>query len=399
MEHLPPLLFVSLAAVLAPVLSSWTGALRIPIVVFEILLGVLMGPQVLGLTAFEGGLPYFSVLGVAFLFFMAGTEIDVGAMRGPALRFASLGWLLSVALAFAFAFALSLIGGSKAWPLVAVALSTTALGVIVPVLRDANLLGTELGKFAVAAGALGEVGPILLMSVLLATHYGLGVQMGLVALFILTVLGIFWASMSVRPPGLIGLLTRTMTQSGQLPIRMSLLLIAGLAVLAERFDLDLALGAFAAGMAVGLAVRNAHVEVLHHKFDAIGFGFLVPIFFVCSGLQLDVRSLFSSLRNIGMMLAYAGLLLVVRGAPSMLFRKVLAQRETVALGFYSATSLSLIVALTSAAVHRGMMGADSGAALVGGGLISVMFFPVLGTRFAGKSAELYATPVQNEDAY
>ncbi|HEY0468154.1 MAG TPA: cation:proton antiporter, partial [Polyangiaceae bacterium] len=323
MEHLPPLLFVSLAAVLAPLLSSCTGRLRVPIVVFEIVLGVLLGPQGFGLTKFEGGLPYLSVLGTAFLFFMAGTEIDIGAMRGPPLRLATLSWLLSLGLAVAAAFGLSLVGGSKAWTLVAVGLSTTALGVIVPVLRDANLLGTELGKYAVAVGALGEVGPILLMSILLASHHGMGVQLGLVALFILTVLGVFWASMSVRPAGLIGLLARTMTQSGQLPIRMSMLLIAVLAVLAEQFDLDLALGAFAAGMAVGLAVRNAHVEVLHHKFDAVGFGFLVPIFFVSSGLQLDVRAVFSSAKNVLMMLAYAVLLLVVRGLPKLLFRSVL----------------------------------------------------------------------------
>jgi Kef-type K+ transport system membrane component KefB len=190
-----------------------------------------------------------------------------------------------------------------------------------------------------------------------------------------------------------------MTKSGQLAIRMSMLLIAALAVFAEQFDLDLALGAFAAGMAVGLAVRNAHVEVLHHKFDAVGFGFLIPIFFVSSGLQLDVRAVFSSARSVGMMLSYAGLLLLIRGVPNVLFRSLLAQRQTLALGFYSATSLSLIVALTGTAVQRGLMGADSGAALVGGGLISVMLFPVLGTRFAGKTAELRAAPVQNEEAY
>src|SRR6478735_640975 len=322
MEHLPPLLFVSLAAVLAPVLSSYTGSLRIPVGGFEIVLGVLLGPQGFGLTKFEAGLPYLSTLGMAFLFFMAGAEIDVGAMRGPPLKLAITSWLISLALALAVAFGLSLVGGSRAWMLVAVALSTTALGVIVPVLRDATLLDTQLGKFAIAVGAIGEVGPILLMSVLLASHHGLGVQLALVALFMLTVLGVFWASMSVRPPGIIGLLSRTMTKSGQLPIRMSMLLMVGLAVLAEQFDLDLALGAFAAGMAVGLAVRNAHVEVLHHKFDAVGFGLLIPIFFVSSGLQLDVKALFSSGRNFGMMLAYAALLLLARGVPALLFRKL-----------------------------------------------------------------------------
>lgn len=399
MDHLPPLLFVSLAAVLAPLLSSWTGKLRIPIVVFEIVLGVLLGPQCLGWAKFEQGLPFLSTAGVAFLFFMAGLEIDVAAMRGAPLRLATAGWLGSLALALALAFCLSLVGGSHAWPLVGVALATTALGVIVPVLRDANLLTTDLGKFAVAVGAIGEVGPILVMSVLLASRNGVGVQLGLVCMFMVTVLGVFGASLSVRPPGLVGLLTRTMTQSGQLPLRMSMLLIAALVVLAEQFDLDLALGAFAAGMAVGLAVRNAHVEVLHHKFDAVGFGFLIPIFFVSSGLQLDVVAVLSSVRNIVMMLLYALLLLVVRGAPSLLFRRLLPQREAMALAFYSATSLSLIVALTETAVHRGLMTSDSAAALVGGGLISVMLFPVLATRFAGKVRELQATPVQNEEAY
>jgi Kef-type K+ transport system membrane component KefB len=399
MAHVPPLLFVSAAAAAAPVLSSHTRSLRIPGVVFEIVLGVIIGPQCLGIVEFGLGLPYLSTMGMAFLFFMAGAEIDVGAMRGPPLRLASMTWFGSLVLALLVAFGLSFVGGSQAWPLVTVALSTTALGIIVPVLRDAELLETELGKFAVAVGALGEVGPILLMSVLLARHHGMGVQTGLVAVFILAVLAVFWGSLRVRPPWLIGLLSRTMTKSGQLPIRFSMLLMACLVVLAEQFELDLALGAFASGMAVGLAVRNAHQDVLHHKFDAIGFGFLIPIFFVSSGLKLDVRALFANAGNVAMMFAYAALLLLVRGLPCLLFRRLLAQKETVALGFFSATSLSLIVALTDTAVERGLMTSESGAALVGGGLISVLVFPVVATRLTGKAQLLRVAPVGDENAY
>ncbi|HSC87399.1 MAG TPA: cation:proton antiporter [Polyangiaceae bacterium] len=382
MDHAHPILFVVAAAALAPWLSSHTRSLRVPVAVFEIILGVILGPQVLGWVEFEGGLPYLSTIGMAFLFFLAGVEIDLGKMRGAPLRLASLGWLISLGLAFVVAFALAQVGGSHAWTLVAVALSTMALGIVVPVLRDAELLETELGKFTMAVGALGEIGPIVLMSLLLSREHGVGVQLGLVVAFILVVVGVFWASLRVRPPGLIGLLARTMTKSGQLPIRVSMLLLAALVVLAEEFGLDLALGAFAAGMAVGLAARDSHNEVLHHKFDAVGFGFLVPIFFVCSGLKLDVRALTQSASGLLMLVVYALLLLVVRGLPAWLFRKHLAGKQVQALGFYSATSLSLIVAITGTAVNQGMMASDSAAALVGGGLLSVLIYPVIATRLA-----------------
>jgi Kef-type K+ transport system membrane component KefB len=390
MHELPPLLFVSLVAVIAPFLAARTGSLRIPSVVFEIVLGVVIGPQCLHLVDFQKSLPFLSTMGMAFLFFLAGTEIDLSALRGTPLKRAVLAWLGSLVLAGLAANALSHFGGARAWTLVAVALSTTALGIVVPVLRDAELIPTELGRYAMAAGAAAEIGPIMLMSLLLSRKHGVGVESGLIVLFIAIAIGVFWASHRIRPPGLIRLLTRTMTQSGQLPTRVSILLIAVLVVLAELFELDLALGAFAAGMAVGLAQRDAHNEVLHHKFDAIGFGFLVPVFFISSGIKLDVRSLFATPGNVATMFVYAALLLVVRGLPSAAFAGLLSRRELAALGFYSATTLSLIVALTGTAVERGFMAPNDAAALIGGGLISVLIYPVIATRLAGRGATFRA---------
>ncbi|WP_341678205.1 cation:proton antiporter [Niveibacterium sp. SC-1] len=384
MEHVPQILFVLCVAVLAPMLASRTGALRIPVVVFEILLGAAIGPQGLGLVSYSGSLPYLATMGMAFLFFLAGTEIELGTLKGKPLALGIASWVISLLLAGGFAMSLASAGLVTHWPLVAIALATTALGIVVPILRDVDVLQTPLGRMTMACGAMGEIGPILIMSLLFAQGHGYGIQMLLVGAFILVVVGVFWASLRVRPPGLIGLLSRTMTQSGQLPIRVSLLLIAALVTLAELFGLDLALGAFAAGMAVGLAVREEHPEVLHHKYDAVGFGFLVPIFFIVSGLQLDVRALLAQPRNLLLMLLYAVALLVIRGLPAVLFRGQLSRRDVAALGLYSATSLSLIVALTHSAVTAGMMSGESAAALVGGGLISVLVFPVIATRLLGK---------------
>lgn len=386
MDH--PLLLVALAAALAPIAAHHTRGLRVPVVIFEILLGIVLGPGVLHWLEFKGPLPILAEMGTAFLFFMAGLEIDIGSLSGAPLRRAALGWFGSVALAAAIAFGVSVVANTSGWTLAAVALSTTALGIVVPVLRDAELSSTELGKFTIACGTLGEIGPIVLMSVLLARHHGAGVQLGLVVLFALIVLGVMWASLAVRPPGLIGLLTKTMTQSGQLPIRVALALIAALVVLAEVFELDLALGAFAAGMVVGLALRGSHNEVLHHKFDAIGFGFLIPLFFITSGVGLDVKALLSTPRNLVMIVVYATALLLVRGLPALLFRSVLPGKQVLALGFYSATSLSLIVAMTNTAVKRGLMDKMDATALIGGGLLSVLLFPVLATRLVGKTAAL-----------
>lgn len=393
LEHVPPLLPVLAVTAVSPWLSSHTGSLRVPGAVFEIVLGALIGPQVLGLVAHDHGLPYLATMGMAFLFFLAGMEIDLGEMKGTALRLASVGWVLSLLLGLGAAFLLAQVGGSPAWDLVGVALSTTALGIVVPILRDAELSNSLLGRYTVAAGALGELGPIILMSLLLTTERGVGAQLGLVIAFLLLLVGVFWASLVVRPPGLLKLLARTMTQSGQLPIRFSVLLLVSLVVLAELFGLDLALGAFAAGMTVGLALKGTHTEVLHHKFDAIGFGFFVPIFFVCSGIQLDIRALFGSAAGVLMMLVYAVLLLVARGLPAILFRRELEARHVAAVGLYSATSLSLIVAITGAAVKNDLLSKATGAQLVGGGLLSVLIFPIIATKLGRQpEAPAVATP-------
>jgi len=371
----PSLLWVALAAASAPWLSDRFAALRLPVVALELLLGVLIGPEGLGLAAVDGPLPWLARIGVAMLFFLAGTEIDFGELRGDPLWRAIASWMLSLALAAGVSFGLAHLGVVKAPAVLALALSTTALGVIAPILRDAGLHGTPLGTCVTACGVMGEVGPILLMSALFAGPGHQLAQVGLTTLFVVIAVAVCWASRRARPPGLIGLLARTMHRSGQWPVRVCMLLVCALVVLAENFGLDLALGAFAAGLAVGQANRKPRSEVLATKLDAVGFGVMVPVFFVTSGMQLEVRSLFEQPAAFGVVGLIALLLLLVRGLPALLFLRSLGPRSTAALGLYAATSLSLIVALTSAAVASGQMTRFNATQLVTAGLVSVLLFP------------------------
>jgi Kef-type K+ transport system membrane component KefB len=236
-----------------------------------------------------------------------------------------------------------------------------------------------------AAGAMGELGPILAMSLALSSTHSTTVQTGFTAVFIAVVLAVAWLLVqSKRIPGFLGVLRRTMTQSSQLPVRIAALLLCGLAVLAERLGLDLALGALAAGMIIALATRGLDTDALHLKLDAIGFGFLVPVFFIASGMKLEVTAIFGRPAGLALTALVFATLLLIRLALVVLFRGPLGGRQAAALGLYSATTLSLVVALTQIGVGNGLMQAAEAAPLVGGAMLTVILFPMVAGRLVGR---------------
>jgi Kef-type K+ transport system membrane component KefB len=322
---------------------------------------------------------------MAFLFFVAGLEIDLEAIAGRPLVTGIGAWMIALALGAAIALGLQTAGLAQAWPVVALALATTALGVLVPMLRDAGLRDTSFGRYVIAAGVAGELGPIVLMSMLVSTRYSAGRQAGLTAAFVALVLVLAWVlARGAKVPALLRPLRRGLDHSGQLPVRIVLVLIAGLALLAEDFGLDLALGALAAGMMTGFATRGGERRAdLHSKIDALGFGFVVPVFFLVSGMNLDVRSLFAGGGALALLAALAAALVVVRLPNLWLLRGALGARQAAATALLSATTLSLIVVLTQVAVASGAMTPAEAAPLVGAGMLSVIVFPVIGMKLAG----------------
>lgn len=402
MEHLPhthPLLVVLFVAAIAPLFNELPIRLRLPLVVLELLFGMLVGPHVLDLVSGEGSLKTLSSLGLSFLFFLAGMDLEFAKLRGRPLQLGFQGWLVSVAIAFAFTFALEAAGMVEGPVLVGVALATTAIGTLLPILREAGELDTDFGRYVLGAGAIGEFGPIVLFSLILTGGQGLAVRSGLLATFVFIALACAAVALRLRPPRVIEVLSRTLQSTSQLPVRLSMFLLGGLVVLADFLGLDILLGAFAAGSLVGLVARGPGAEPFREKLDALGFGFLIPIFFVVSGAQVDLQALFASSESLIRVPLFLALLLVVRGTPSILYGRELNGRERVLLSLFSATSLPLIVVITELGKATGRMLPENAAALVGAGILSVLLFPLAALSIRGRqgaAADVAAASSLNE---
>ena len=373
------LVIVAAAAVAALVATVLAPRVVVPVVVVELLLGILIGPQLIDLAHVDAATSFFSSLGLGMLFFFAGYEIDFERIRGRPLRLAGAGWLVSLALAYGLA-GLLILGDVIVSDLyVGTALATTAIGTLIPILRDARELRTRFGTYLLAAGAMGEFGPILIVTLVLTSKHPVHEALILVLFIVLAVLtGLF----AVRS-ALVGwpLLERTLETSSQLAVRLAVLLIFGLVALASKLGLDLLIGGFVAGMITRLALRGREVAVFESKVTAVGYGFLIPFFFVVSGMKFDVDSLFGSVGALLKLPLFVALFLIVRGAPALLlYGRDLALRDRTALAFFCATELPLVVAITTIARANGDMRASTAAALVGAAIISTLVYPLVGLR-------------------
>lgn len=371
-----------LLMVLAFTLASVTVAvlprrLAPPVVVVELLFGILIGPEVLGIAEVDDFIQFFSNLGLGMLFYFAGYEIDFDRIRGRPLLLGMWGWALSLAIAYGVGGILAAAGVVLSLLYTGSAMSTTAMGTLIPVLRDTGELRTRFGSFMLAAGAIGEFGPILLLTLILSTGQPLHEALILIA-FIATALALALSSVRLAWRGW-PLLERTLEASSQVAVRLAVLLIFSLVALASELGLDLLLGGFAAGMITRAALRGREVEALESKLTAVGFGFLVPFFFVTSGMNFDLDALTSSVGALLKLPLFLALFLVIRGLPALaLYRGVLEARERMALAFFSATQLPLVVAITTIAMQTGHMRSTTAAALVGAAMLSTLIFPFVG---------------------
>jgi Kef-type K+ transport system membrane component KefB len=348
-----------------------------PVVVLELLLGILIGPQVLGLAQTDGFTDFFGNLGLGMLFFFAGYEIDFERLRGQPLVLAGAGWALSLALAYGLGGALAAAGVVLSLLFTGSALATTAIGTLIPILRDAGDLRTPFGTYLLAAGAAGEFGPILLVTLILSGHQPLHEALLLIGF---TLLAVVLALVSIRFAGRgWQVIERAHESSAQPAVRIVVVLIFGLVTLAASLGLDILLGGFVAGIITRLALRGRELEVLESKLTAVGYGFLIPFFFVTSGMNFDLDALLDSGARMLEVPLFLALFLLVRGTPAMLlYRGVLATRDRLALATYSATALPLVVAITTLAVDGGHMRSSTAAALVGAAILSTLIYPFVG---------------------
>ena len=374
-EEFRSLLVIATIAAFVPLI---VGLFRIRVAEVVLLLGagVVFGPQVIGWITVDTSIELLSELGLGMLFFLAGLELEARAVRGQSGKLAAIGWGVSLLLAAVASIILSVAGAVKDTLGVAIALTSTALGTLLPILRDSKQLNTRFGTLFMGAGAWGEFGPIIAISVLLGTQSSF---VALLSLAGFAVVAVLLATLPSRLAGdrVRGILERGHHTSSQTALRFTMLLLIALLALASDFGLDVVLGAFVAGIIVRRFSPPSEESSLQTKMEAIGFGFLIPLFFVVSGATLDIESIID---NPGRLVLFFALLLVVRGIPQFfIYRSAIPDtRQRGRFTLLVATGLPIIVAVTSLEVEAGLMDPRNAAALVGAGALSVLVFPLVG---------------------
>lgn len=390
-QNLSSLLVVAAVAVAAPIVADYLPGVRVPVVVLELVLGIVVGPQVLELAKTGGIVDTLATFGLAFLFFLAGLEINFDRVRGRPLELGTVGWLASATLGFGIAAILQSEGKVISTLVIGLCLVTTSLGTLVPILKDAGLLETRFGTYVVGVGTIGEFGPIILVSLLLGVDRA-GKAALLLGVFTAIALAAAVLALRWRPTRIILLIERTMRQSAQLAVRLSWLVLVLLLYITARFGLDVILGAFAAGLVVGLVAQGHLGDPLRTRLDAIGYGVFVPIFFVTSGMKLDVDALFEHTSTAVRLPVFLVLFLLVRGLPALLYSRDLPRSDLLPLGLLSATALPLIVAVTAIALDTDRIKPENAAALIGAGMLSVLIFPMAALALRRRTAESGAIP-------
>ncbi|MDQ0892579.1 cation:proton antiporter [Agromyces ramosus] len=385
-------------AVAAPLLVRGLGRwIAIPLVVFEIVLGLLLGPAVLGWIEPDDFTSVLANFGLAMLFFLAGNEIDFRTIRGRPLSRAAIGWIMSLAAGIGLAALLA--SHLSAAIFIGIALSSTALGTILPVLRDSGDLGTPFGIAVIALGAVGEFGPLLAISLFLSGRSALLAGIVLVAFAVVTGIAIWLASRGVGRR-LHRVITTTLHTSGQFAVRLVVLLLLALVALSVVLDLDMLLGAFTAGVLFRLLLSGAperDVEMVESKLEAVGYGFLVPIFFINTGVTFDLAALIGDPLTLLLLPIFLLLLLIVRGVPSLFAApRGSSRRDLAATALFGATALPIIVAVTAIGVDQGDLPSGTAAALVGAGMLSVLLFPLVALALRKGSPDAARRPTPTD---
>lgn len=389
-ENLSSVWWVMLAAAIAPMLALVTRR-SVPDVVWLLVFGALIGPNVLGLAEQTDAVGFLRELGMGFLFLLAGFEVNTSDMRAKQGKHAALTWLICGVLGVGAAL-LALQGDWHVAVVFGIASTSTALGTLLPILKDSGAMGTPLGRSVMVHGAYGELLPIIAMSLLLSTR-GTAVSAGLLVLFAVI------AGLSVIIPGRffrrVPLLARALSSASnttmQTTMRATVLLLVSLMLVTAVFELDVALGAFAAGIlanAVLESVDEEHAHEIMHKVEVVGFSLLIPVFFVTSGMSIDIIEVLSMWPTL---LGFIAMIALVRGLPIVLrefwtttHSGLGTPREKIALGFYGATGLPIIVAVTQVAVSSGILDEQTASIMVTSGAVTVLIFPTVAKLLMSK---------------
>jgi len=397
------ILWMSLVAVGAPLVVALVPSLPIPAVVLEIVGGIIIGPQVLHIATPDAHVRMLATIGLAFLLFLAGLEVNLDSLRSPLASLAVRAFVVSMALAVAAGYLMNLAGTDEDPLLLAIIFVATSLGVVVPVLKDTGAIESEFGQLVFIAGSLAEFGSIFLLSLFFSKDSASPESSVLVlaGFGVLIAVSSFAVGRVWRGHWLAAQMDRLEDSSSMLRVRAAIAILFLFAVLANHLALEAILGTFVAGALVRVLDRGNVIVGVHlrDRLEAIGFGFVVPFFFVATGMRLDVDALFSGWSTAKELLLFFVALLFVRGLPALLYRPRFGTRRSYVAGLMQATSLTFIVVAAELGRQLHKIDAASQAALIAAGLLSVLFFPALALVLSTpqeRELEAVAVPLERE---
>jgi len=375
------LLLVGVVACLAPLLIYITRAYILPAVVLEIVGGIIIGPQVLNWVHVDVFLSFLSLMGLSYLLFLSGLEVDLHRLRGRITTLVGGGFLISFGLALLIAFGLYAIEEVTSPMLIAIILVSTSLGIVYPILKDVGESSTDFGQLVITGATLGEFGSIILISLFFSSEISSPlIKVALFGIFAFLILLVSLAVFQVHhATWFMKMLQRFQDSTSQISVRFALTLLVGFVTLAYGFGTEAILGAFLAGVTLRIVYKETTEirPLLRVKLEAIGFGFFVPIFFITSGIDFNLHALFANVSIMALVPLFLLALLLVRGVPAILYRRRLDTRHTAIAGLLQATSLTFIVAATQIGEQLQLISSATSAALVAAGLLSVIIYPLI----------------------
>jgi Kef-type K+ transport system membrane component KefB len=388
---------VAAAGFVAPLALGLFPKLRLPNVVAEIVLGIVIGPSVLGWAHADEPVQIMALIGLSFLLLIAGLEVDYERLRGRLLEVTGVGFVVSVAIGFALGLALHAGGLVKSPLLIAIMFSATGLGIVIAVLKDADQVETSFGQLVIAGSSIAEVGTIVLLTLFFSGESSsVGAKLVLLGLFGLLCLAVVVAVTRVaRSMRVMQTLVRLQDTTAQIRVRGAFVLLSVFVVLASKFGLEAILGAFLAGAILKLVDRD---QAMTHpqfraKLEAAGFGIFIPFFFVTSGVRYDAGALFGHASTLARVPLFLAVLLAVRGLPALLYRPLVGGRQTLAAGLLQSTSIGFLVVASQIGQDMGLISAANAAAVIAAGLLSVLLFPLGALVLLREREQPDATPV------
>lgn len=385
MSEIHALFVMGFVAVFAPLIARLPAFSLLPAVVLELVLGIVIGPSGLGWVTSQGAIGFLGEFGLIFLFFQAGFEFDPEKIGAAPLRLGVTAWLAAFSLSILFAGLLYAIGLLRAPLLIALMLPTTAFGMLLPILHESGNLDTNFGRHVLGVAVAGELGPVILASIVLAhQHHHLHETILTIVFFSVAIAAIVTAQ-RLRSRHLSLVIAWWMHDPSILPVRIAILILLGLVSFANELGMELVLGAYTAGMVIAMLVRDTRGEILENRLMAIGSGFFIPLFFITSGVEFDLPSLFASAGIMTRLILFCGGFLVIRIVAVRFYKGVLPEHDLLPLALFSATTLPLVVAVTYLGVRTGDMLPENATALVGAAVITVAVFPTLAIVLRAKA--------------